>query len=369
MNMQIYNSPKRFLYLKYIISGVILSLTIFTTQAQDRKRTKVHVGLVYPVSSNGTKAGLDTNNLSLNILAGVSAAEEGVALAGISNIVKDHSKGVLVAGFSNHIRRYAEGTTVAGFLNTYGSGKGISVAGFANISGKMQGSQIAGFTNVAKDADGFQLAGFMNKADNTPAQIAGFMNMAGNTSTQIAGFMNIAKKVKGAQIAGFMNVADSSDYPIGFVNLIKNGEKSIGITIDENQTMLLSLRSGGKVLYGILGAGYNVKNDEQVYAFEAGLGAHLLQTKNFRLNTEISSTGLTRFKGHETFKYSLRVLPAWKVSSRIELFGGPSLNVLQASTEEGKDMVHKFMRRWDSSTSNKFTGMYLGYIAGVQVLF
>lgn len=334
-----YKQPVSFRF-KTIASGIIISLTVFSLQAQDRKRTKVHIGLVYPVSSNGSKAGLDTNNLSLNLIAGLSAAEEGVAVAGLSNIVRDHSKGILIAGFSNHVHNRAEGTTVSGFLNTYGSGKGVSVAGFANISGDMKG-----------------------------VQLAGFMNKAGNTSTQISGFMNIAKKVKGIQISAFMNVADSSDYPIGFLNLIKNGEKSISASIDDNQTLLLSFRSGGKFLYGILGIGYNVKNDKEVYAFEAGLGAHVLHYNTFRLNLELASTGLTRFKSEETFKSSIRVLPAWRVSSRIELFGGPSLNLINADSEEGRDMVHSYMRRWNSSNSSRFTGIYLGYIAGVQVLF
>lgn len=164
-------------------------------------------------------------------------------------------------------------------------------------------------------------------------------------------------------------MADSSDYPIGFLNLIKNGEKSISASIDDNQTLLLSFRSGGKFLYGILGIGYNVKNDKEVYAFEAGLGAHLLHYNTFRLNLELASTGLTRFKSEGTFKSSIRVLPAWRVSPRIELFGGPSLNLINADSEEGRDMVHSYMRRWDSSSSNRFTGLYLGYIAGVQVLF
>ncbi|HWW43275.1 hypothetical protein [Pedobacter sp.] len=355
MKSLLYNKQTLSFRFKTITSGIIISLTVFSLQAQDRKRTKVHIGLVYPVSSNGSKAGLDTNNLSLNLIAGLSAAEEGVAVAGLSNIVRDHSKGILVAGLSNHIRNRAEGTTVSGFLNTYGSGKGVAVAGFTNISGDMKGAQVAGFANLSKDMEGFQLAGFMNKS--------------GNTSTQISGFMNIAKKVKGTQISAFINVADSSDYPIGFLNLIKNGEKSISAGIDDNQTLLLSFRSGGKFLYGILGLGYNVKNDKEVYAFEAGLGAHLLHYNTFRLNLELASTGLTRFKSEGTFKSSIRVLPAWRVSSHIELFGGPSLNLINADSEEGRDMVHSYMRRWDSSNSNRFTGLYLGYIAGVQVLF
>ena len=75
--------------------------------------------------------------------------------------------------------------------------------------------------------------------------------------SQIAGFMNIARKVKGVQIAGFINIADSSATPIGLINIIRNGEKSISISADETLTWLLSFRSGGKILYGIVGGGYH----------------------------------------------------------------------------------------------------------------
>lgn len=39
--------------------------------AQEGKKNKVNIGLVYPVSTNGTHAALDTNVFSLNALVGV----------------------------------------------------------------------------------------------------------------------------------------------------------------------------------------------------------------------------------------------------------------------------------------------------------
>jgi hypothetical protein len=35
------------------------------------------------------------------------------------------------------------------------------------------------------------------------------------------------------QLSGFINIADSCDYPIGLVNIIKNGDAAIGASIDE----------------------------------------------------------------------------------------------------------------------------------------
>ena len=257
--------------------------------AQSNGAEKIHIGFVYPLSSNGTHAPLDTNKLSLHLLAGVSSVEKGFSFAGFSNIVRNEATGTQIAMFSNHIGKKATGLQFAVFLNTSGENQGAAFAGFANVSrGNVKGVQFAGFTNIAKDLHGAQFAGFLNKANSvkgsqlagflniaqknvSASQLAGFMNTAADVKgSQFAGFINIAKKVKGVQAAGFINVADSSDYPIGIINLVKKGEKSISLTMDETQTSMLSFRSGGKVTYGILGIGYNFKNKKEVYAMEAG---------------------------------------------------------------------------------------------------
>lgn len=323
--------------------------------AQDSGRARTNVGLVYPLSSNWTNAPKDTNSFSLNLIAGVSAAERGISLAGISNIIRHDARGLQIAGFSNHISKTADGTMLAGFLNIYGRGRGVAIAGFANIAGSSSGAQIAGFMNKGGDVSALQLAGFMNIA----------RDMKG---TQIAGFMNLAKKAKGAQI-GFINIADSAGTQIGIVNIARNGERSIGATIDENQTTLLTFRSGGKIFYGIVGLGYNFNNKKQKYAYEAGFGAHVLTIKSFRLNTELVNGGLESFKGGEYEKSSLRLLTAFKITRSVELFGGPTFNYVNTNTEDGKKLTTKYVNSWTRNNGRDLYGFYFGYTAGVQVGF
>src|ERR1700744_2669073 len=210
---------------------------------------------------------------------------------------------------------------IAGFINTYNGGNGVSVAGF---------------TNIARNGTGAQVAGFLNKSGNISSlQVAGFMNIATDLKgTQIAGFMNIAKKSKGTQI-GFINIADSAGTQLGIINIAKNGEKSLGLSIDENQTTILAFRSGGKVFYGIIGIGYNFNNKNQKYAYQAGIGAHLVNSGIFSLKTELISSGLESFKGGEYFKSSSYLLPALKVNWFIEIFAGPSFNYVDTDNAEG----------------------------------
>ncbi|HKG05318.1 MAG TPA: hypothetical protein VKB19_02615 [Pedobacter sp.] len=383
----IFYTPKHLLSAFKAVAFSTILFSGLTAAAQNQIPGKIHFGLVYPLSSNGTHAPLDTNNLSVNLIAGVSSAERGVAFAGLSNVVLDDVNGSMFAGFSNHVKKTANGALFAGFANTYGGGQGPAFAGFTNVaSGDVNGAQFAGFANIAKEVTGAQVGGFINVAKNLQgAQFAGFANIAKDVSisqfggfinvakdvkgSQFAGFINIAKKVKGAQIAGFINIADSSDCPIGIINFIKKGEKSIGVTVDENQTTMLSFRSGGRVLYGIIGAGYNFKNDDAIYGIEAGLGAHFFESRYFRLNTELISSTLTDFEDGSYFKASLRVMPAFKVASFLEIFAGPSMNFVTTNTLEGEQLRKKYLKKWEGKWDEDFRGLYLGYTGGIHILF
>jgi hypothetical protein len=401
------NSSKNSMYrqLSLIIMMTLVSICMLTvsTKAQINIPKKVNVGIVYPISSNGRFAWADTTNLSVNLIAGVSSAADGPSVAGFSNIIYHDANGPQIAGFSNHIGGTANGALFAGFLNTYSGGRSSSFAGFSNAAhGNVTGAQFAGFSNYARDLNGAQFAGFLNKADNmngsqfagfmnvatrnisasqmagfmntaddvNGSQIAGFMNTAKNVNgSQIGGFINVAKKVKGAQIAGFMNVADSSDYPIGFINMIKNGEKSVSISTDEDLTTMASFKSGGKVLYGIIAAGYNFKNDKEVYAAEMGLGGHIILSKVFNINAEISQSVLEGLKSGEYLRSSFRLMPAFKLSPHLEIFGGPSFNYINTNTAEGKTLHDHYQRTWMSDSGRNFQALYISYTGGIAIPF
>ncbi|MBS7563738.1 hypothetical protein KHS38_04925 [Mucilaginibacter sp. Bleaf8] len=335
--------------------------------AQKEEPKRINIGLVYPVSTNGINAAQVSNSFSLNLLAGLSKNESGAAIAGFSNVILGNAQGLQVAGFSNHIGKEAQGAAIAGFLNTYGSSNGISIAGFANIGHTASKAQVAGFLNTGGKVSGLQVAGFMNVAQNVKgSQVAGFINHAANVKGfQLAGFINHAKTVHGTQLAGFINIADTADVQIGVLNFSKNGEMSIAATIDEVQTALVSFRSGGRLMYGILGAGYNFNNKKQVYAYQAGLGAHLLNGSQFRLNGELTNTGLLNFKDNEYYKVSFALMPAVRLGGVAEIFAGPSINYINSDPGEGPALHKKYISSWGGRNGNNFQGFYVGYTAGV----
>lgn len=383
-------------------STALIAVVSLSARAQDAPVNNVQLGLFYPFSTNGTAAPSKINDASFNLISGVSLKEKAFTFSGLTSIVKSDASGLQFAGFSNHVGGRSEGVLFAGFMNTYGEGEGLQFAGFSNIARKnVSGAQFSGFLNRAKNVSGFQFAGFSNVADSVQgaqfagfantskeirgSQFSGFINVADSQShgsqfagfinkakdidgSQFAGFINVARKVKGAQIAGFINVADSSDYPIGIINIIRNGEKSIGVSTDDNATSLVTFRSGGRRLYGIFGAGYNFDDRaNELYALEAGLGAHFPLSNAFRINTELSTLALQTFRGGEYFKSSVRLLPAVKLG-RIELYGGPAFNWVNTNTSAGQNLTSKYLAEWRNG-NDYFRGIYIGYMGGLQFIF
>lgn len=345
-----------------------LSLVSF---GQNDTTSAAHVGFIYPLSTNGKHAASYTNRFSLHVVAGLSKSETGVAIAGAANIIKHDASGLQMAGAVNLISHDAKGIQLAGAANIIGNNaNGIQMAGFSNIiKNEAKGGQIAGFMNLAGSSQSVQMAGFANitRNDAKGLQLSGFLNKGKNVNAQVAGFANIASNVKGIQFAGLINIADTSDYPIAIFNFIKSGEKSIAVTLDETMTTIASFRSGGRVLYGIAGVGYNFKDDKlDLYAVEAGLGAHINLINDFRLNLEAVSQTLSDFKKGSYSKSSLRIIPAYKIGNKLEIFAGPTVNYVSYDRDKDYDFIKKYI--WKNSGSKDFQGVYFGFNTGIQLI-
>src|SRR5690606_15286384 len=86
------------------------------------------------------------------------------------------------------------------------------------------------------------VAGLLNqvKGQAKCIHVAGVVNKSGDAHMQIAGLINIARRVEGVQLAGLVNIAEQSDYPIGLINIIRDGERTIGLTVDETGGSMLA---------------------------------------------------------------------------------------------------------------------------------
>lgn len=323
-----------FFILACLPAGVLFS------QVNEDKKAGFQLSFIPPLSTQGTLAPEYSNAVSFNILAGVSREVTVFSLSSLGMYVMDDLKGFHLSGLG----------TYAG-----GDGCGIMISGLFNKTNNYKGFQMSGLANLTKnEMNGFQFGGLLNKAGD----MQGF---------QFAGLVNIAKDVKGLQL-GLVNIAENNDCPIGLVNIIKDGEMSIGITYDEIGSTIVGFRSGGRILYGILGVGYNHKANDAKYVTEGGLGVHIPISSRFRINNELRSQFMTDFSDDEVNHTTFVLMPAFKITPNFEIFGGPSINYMSTDHIENKNLFPG-NSLWKEYTDTKLKQLYVGFSAGVQYIF
>lgn len=238
-------------------------------------------------------------------------------------------------------------------LGGYGAGvDGVEVSGLYGINQHDVGNiQVAGIFNLTGGKQsGIQLAGVFN-------QVIGSVH-----GVQVSSVYNTAKSTHGTQI-GLINVADSSDYPIGLLNLVGNGTRSITLEADENMRTSANLRTGGRVLYGVLGVGYGIGKETQLtYGIRAGLGAHLLRHQAFSVDIEFVNSSYTDFSTLQS-QYSLALHPQIELNDRLSLVVAPALHLTTGYENSITDQP-----RWSFSPnpSNRSVVLHGGVAAGIR---
>lgn len=282
--------------------------------------TPYQLSLTPGLSSHGMYSSQVVNHFSLNLLGGYTGGVQGVELAGLFNI--DHWD--------------------AGFLQ---------LAGLFNVTGgNLRGVQLSGLYNQAVNkAAGVQLSGLSNSADEVDG-------------VQIAGVLNSAKKVKGLQI-GLVNVADSSDYTLGLINFVKNGSRSLSLSYDEADYTHIDFRSGGRVVYGLIGVGYNFNHSGR-YAYDFGFGAHLVNRQLFTLDGEYSYDALGDLEENKVHISTFRLLAGLKLNDHLRLFAGPGINTTSYDVND-QFTIHGWQIKRSVSGSN-VNDVYLGVTGGLQ---
>lgn len=378
------------------------SISEYQQNVQSPKyKTFFNLGLWNTISTNGYKTKYYTNNISFNLVYGRSENVSGFAFSGLYNQITK-AKGVVISPFSNV--ENISGVQIGGMqmgdcLNGVQIGgihvardiKGIQIGGLNNVIWNMQGTQI-GIINLAyKNIRGAQIGFFNNSEKIKGVQIAMGNEADTLVGVQIGGF-NYAKVMKGLQI-GIINISDNNKYPIGLVNIVKSGgDMNLALTFDDMQNMVVSFRSGGQSLYGIVGFGYNIYSPHTHFVLEGGLGAHIQLSDKFRIDTEIIAGILTKIRtsirvgeqskeeeerekeilrnyDHKTlYRFVYRVLPAYNINSNINIFAGPTLNFLQTSKLDNLKLFSSHSL-WKDYSPNSFKQLYIGWMIGVGYRF
>lgn len=301
-------------------------------------------------------------------LVSTSTNKKSVTLGGIASIVREEAFGVQIGGLYNHVGGVGCGAAIAGLGNTImGSYYGMQIGGLSNYNADdSKGVMIGGLGNVAGGgADGLQLAGLLNIAEKARGmQLAGLTNIAEDVyGLQFAGVVNVAKRVRGVQFASILNVAEESDFPIGLINVVKNGSMGVALTYDMMGNALVSFRSGGRYSYGIVGVGCNQQAADKVVA-EAGYGIHIPLCKWLQVNNEMKATAPVNTS---SVNCGYLIAPSITLWNHCNLFGGASVNYLMSS-DTNLGFVPK-RELWQKQSTNGVQRLYIGYQVGVQYVF
>jgi hypothetical protein len=317
----------------------------------------------------------DFQGLQIGGLANISNYVTGIQFGGLTNYNTGSVAGLQFAGLWNMNGKSMVGWQFASLGNVNRSDLvGSQFAGLSNINnGSMIGFQAAAFSNINRgNMKGFSIAGVQNlvSGDIIGNQIAGVVNTAKDVSGfQIGGLVNVAKNVTGFQLATLVNVAERNDYPIGLVNIIKyGGEMGLGITYNETGSAMLSFRSGGRILYGILGVGFNHDASKHKFFTEAGLGGHIPVSSRFRINNELKTNWNVVADKDAVSQHTFAVMPAFQITPQWELFAGPTLNYMSTENQDYKNLFPKHTI-WKKFNEDRLQQIHIGFSAGIQLIF
>ena len=328
------------------------------------------LGSYYGVQLGGlwNYTSLDTKGVMIGGLGNwVNSGFDGLQLGGLANITRD-ARAIQVAGLTN-ISKGLYGIQISGLTNISQDAYGLQLAGLTNISKDVYGLQVGGLTNIAQDTYGLQLAGLFNVShDLYGMQLAGLFNCAKDVyGLQFAGLVNVAKRARGVQFAAILNVAEESDFPIGLINIIKQGDKGVALTYDILGNAVMSFRSGGKYTYGILGVGCNAQIEERLVV-EAGYGLQIPICRWFDVNNEFKATTMGYNSGYTRSNFSYLLAPSLTLWRHCNLFAGASINYFMSDRASAATLLPN-AGLWRKEGDRGIGQLYLGYQVGVQYVF
>ena len=308
----------------------------------------------------------------------------GVQLGGLWNYTSHDTKGVMIGGLGNWVNSSFDGLQLGGLANITRDARAIQISGLTNISQDAYGLQLAGLTNISKDVYGLQVGGLTNIAQDTYGlqlaglfnvshdlygmQLAGLFNCAKDVyGLQFAGLVNVAKSARGVQFAAILNVAEESDFPIGLINIIKQGDKGVALTYDILGNAMMSFRSGGKYTYGILGIGCNAQIEERLVV-EAGYGLQIPVCRWLDVNNEFKATTMGYNSGYTRSNFSYLLAPSLTLWRHCNLFAGASINYFMSDRASAATLLPN-AGLWRKEGDQGIGQLYLGYQVGVQYVF
>ena len=339
-------------------------------QEQDKEREIEKTPFVFSFVCNEFN-GMGSKDISTNFslaLLRSSVYETNGAMLSLGGNETEILRGAQLSAIYNIAQQNVVGGQVSNIFNYADNVIGGQLANIVNISGNLTGFQAANIANVATGSvRGVQVSNIMNvaTADFKGVQAANIANVAVKdfTGVQVANIANVATgNVKGAQI-GFINICKGDcSFQLGLINYSRNGIFEFGGSYTTNERVRVSLNSGNKYLYTVLGAyvdpgnfsieGTDIKTGTaffglgtRVSVWKFNFDFEVLANEVFFVNTKKDMDNKKRVETefYPTTRFSVGFTPV----KHLRLFAGAALSYQVSSNEKAFTTMNKNIV-WDA---------------------
>lgn len=269
-----------------------------------RPHLPVDVAFVPPLSISGGFSTPPRVNFGLGVIGVRVGAVDGVLIGSVGAWSDDTVNGVAIGGALLKTGALTgvglggavlvatgdvKGLTASAVTIATGDLVGVHPAAVSIVGGDLRGAQLSALNITAGNVRGAQLSvanyagtglmGLQGGVANVGwgeawgAQV-GVLNIGGDVTGAQLGVLNIAKSVRGTQI-GLLNIAQTSDAPVGLLNIITRGSLHLSAWANETSVANVSLKVGGKNVYSFLMAGVNPRGANGRINLSYGLGLGL----------------------------------------------------------------------------------------------
>ncbi len=347
-------------------------------------RRMAQISLMPYLGTNSFRSAAITNEMSVNVVVGISGGVDGFELGGVLNIVRGDVVGVQIAGLSNRVRGELTGIQFAGAVNRVGGTfTGLQISGLANTNlSDSHGIMLAGIANQTYgDTAHVQLAGLSNYSHgHAELQMSLLANQAGGVAgDQLALLFNKAGYVRGHQL-GLINIADTvAGISIGLLNLVKKGYNRVEISLSDYLWANAALVFGTHKWYSklLLGARWDeVAVDAQAakrtfmsWSIGYGLGSAHAFSPRSRLLTELSAqhvNELTRWSPRLNLLSQLRLAWDYRLGRQLSWFMGPTVNLLWTRDAASGRSVLVPQPQWTWERGELLLNGWIGFQAGFR---
>lgn len=316
---------------------------------EPRPYLPVEVAFVPPISIAGALSTPPRVNFGLGIIGTRVGALDGLLIGSVGTWIDDEANGVVIGGalvktgaltgvgISGAVlvaTGDVTGVTASTVTITTKNLVGLHPAVVSIAGGQVTGAQL-GVVNYAHQGLLGVQASVANVAwsDSWGAQL-GVVNIGGDVIGAQIGVLNIAKSVRGTQI-GVLNIAETSDAPIGLLNIITRGRLHLSAWVNETSVANVAVKYGGKYVYGFLMGGVNPRgaNGRINLSYGLGIGVRAQVAERWYGELEGSFEDLHQpgvSWRSSVFSTGARLNVGYQLFEKFAVFAGPQLHTLIA---------------------------------------